>query len=182
GVVSGEAVTLSTTGATGAFADKNVGTAKVVTVSALTISGADAANYSLTQPTTTADITKAALTVTADDKTRAAGAANPALTATYSGFVGGETLATSGVTGTPTLSATSTNVAGTYPITVTAGTLSAVNYSFSYVNGQLTVTPASASKLVFTTSAQTLTAGVSSATITVQRQDAYNNPNSSDAT
>src|SRR5439155_351997 len=127
-------------------------------------------------------ITKAALTVTADDKTRAAGAANPALTATYSGFVGGETLATSGVTGTPTLSATSTNVAGTYPITVTIGTLASGNYSFSFVNGQLTVTPASASKLVFTTSTQTLTATVTSGIMTVQRQDAYNNPNTSDGT
>src|SRR5207247_7552694 len=118
-------------GATGAVADNNVRTAKTVTVSALTISGADAANYSLTQPTTTADITKAALTVTADDKTRAAGASNPTLTVSYSGFVGGETLATSGVTGTPALSATSTNLAGTYPITVTAGTLASVNYTFT---------------------------------------------------
>jgi hypothetical protein len=104
------------------------------------------------------------------------------LTATYSGFVGGESLATSGVTGTPTLSATTTNLAGTYPITVTAGTLSAANYSFSYVNGQLTVTPAAATKLVFTTAAQALTAGTTSGTITVQRQDAYNNPNTADAT
>src|SRR5213075_2695501 len=107
---------------------------------------------------------------------------NPTLTVTYSGFVGGETLATSGVTGSPALSATSTNVAGTYPITVTAGTLSSGNYSFNFVNGQLTVTPASASKLVFTISAQTLTAGVTSGTITVQRQDAYNNPNTTDGT
>ena len=38
------------------------------------------------------------------------------------------------------------------------------------------MTPAAASKLVFTTAAQTLTAGVTSGTITVQRQDAYNNP------
>src|SRR6185503_2548205 len=99
-----------------------------------------------------------------------AGQSNPALTSTYSGFVGGETLATSGVTGSPALSATSTNVAGTYPITVTVGTLSAVNYSFTLVSGQLTVTPAAASKLVFTTSAQTISAAATSGTITVQRQ------------
>ena len=82
--------------------------------------------------------------MTADDKTRAAGQANPTLTASYSGFVGGETLATSGVTGTPALSTTTTNVAGTYPITAAQGTLSAANYSFSFVNGVLTVTPAGA--------------------------------------
>ena len=44
-------------------------------------------------------VTKAPLTVTADDKSRLFGAANPPLTATLSGFVLGQTLATSGVTG-----------------------------------------------------------------------------------
>src|SRR5919197_2973730 len=41
---------------------------------------------------------------------------------------------------------------------------------------QETVNPAAAAKLVFATAAQTLTAGVSSGTITVQRQDQFNNP------
>ena len=41
---------------------------------------------------------------------------------------------------------------------------------------QETVNPTLASKLVFTTVAQTLTAGVLSTTITVQEQDQYNNP------
>src|SRR5215471_17166145 len=120
-------------------------------MSALSLSGTDAGNYSLTQPTATANITKSGLTVTADNKTRAAGQANPTLTASYSGFVGGETLATSGVTGSPALSATTTNVAGTYPITAALGTLSAINYSFSFVNGVLTVTPAPAAKLIVQT-------------------------------
>ena len=48
-------------------------------------------------------ISKAALTVTADDQSRAYGAANPALTATITGFKNGEILATSGVTGSPSL-------------------------------------------------------------------------------
>src|SRR4030095_7207212 len=69
----------------------------------------------------------------------------------YAGFVGGETLATSGVTGSPALSTTTTNVVGTYPITAALGTLSAANYSFIFVNGVLTVTPSSASKLVILT-------------------------------
>src|SRR5439155_8906222 len=72
GIVSGDVVTLNTGSASGAFTSKTAGTAKTVTVSGLTLSGADAANYNLTQPTTTADITKVSLTVTADDKTRAA--------------------------------------------------------------------------------------------------------------
>jgi hypothetical protein len=97
-VVSGDTVTLAAGSAIGAFATKNAGTGKVVNVSGLSLGGADAANYTLTQPTTTASITKAGLTVTADNKTRAADQANPTLTASYAGFVGGETLPTSGLT------------------------------------------------------------------------------------
>ena len=59
GVISGDTVTLITTGATGAFADANAGTGKVVTVSGLTLGGTDGANYSVTPPTTTATINKA---------------------------------------------------------------------------------------------------------------------------
>src|SRR5262249_52063206 len=151
GVISGDTVTLAAGSAIGAFATKNVGSGKVGNISGLSLSGGDAVNYNLTQPTTTASITKAGLTVRADDKTRAAGDPNPTLTATYTGFVGGETLATSGVTGSPALSTTSTNVVGTYPITITQGTLSAANYSFSFVNGILTVTGGTAGKLVILT-------------------------------
>src|SRR5262249_51568344 len=125
GVVSGDSVSLNSASASGAFADKNVGTAKTVNVSGMSLSGSDAGNYTLTQPATTASINKAGLTVTADNKTRAAGQANPTLTASYSGFVGGETLTTSGVTGSPALSTTTTNVVGTYPITAAQGSLSA---------------------------------------------------------
>jgi hypothetical protein len=57
-------VTLSSVGATGAFADPNVGMAKPVTVMGFTIGGADAGNYLLTQPAgLTADITAASLVV-----------------------------------------------------------------------------------------------------------------------
>ena len=59
GVLAGDTVILSVIGAKGAFADKNVGNGKSVTVSGLTITGASSANYTLTQPTTTASITLA---------------------------------------------------------------------------------------------------------------------------
>src|SRR5439155_16359040 len=59
----GDTVTLNTVGAAGAFANASVGTGKTVTVSGLALSGADAGNYSLTQPVTTANITTKALTV-----------------------------------------------------------------------------------------------------------------------
>ena len=52
-----DVVTVTGTAA-GAFATKTVGTGKVVTVTGLTLSGADAANYTLIQPTgLSADIT-----------------------------------------------------------------------------------------------------------------------------
>src|SRR5205085_128631 len=90
-----------------AFADATAGVAKPVTVSGLTIGGAAAANYTLTQPTTTADITPATLTVTgitANDKpydgTTAATLNTGA--ATLAGVVSGDivTLNVAGATGT----------------------------------------------------------------------------------
>src|SRR5439155_419082 len=63
--VSGDAVTAAYSSAM--FADKNVGNGKTVTVSGITISGADATNYNLvnTTTTTTANITPHALSVAA---------------------------------------------------------------------------------------------------------------------
>jgi hypothetical protein len=57
-------ITLLSGGATGAFADPTVGIAKPVTAAGFTIGGADAGNYTLTQPAgLTADITEASLVV-----------------------------------------------------------------------------------------------------------------------
>jgi len=70
GVQPGDVVTLNVGGATGTFANKNVGTAKTVSIAGLTLGGADAGNYSLTQPSTTADITTRAITVTASTDTK----------------------------------------------------------------------------------------------------------------
>src|SRR6185295_7322282 len=64
GVIGSDAVTLNTGAAVGTFADHNVGLNKVVSISGLTISGAQADDYTLTQPSTTASITPLYLTVT----------------------------------------------------------------------------------------------------------------------
>ncbi|MDW8252242.1 MAG: YDG domain-containing protein, partial [Myxococcales bacterium] len=48
----------------GSFADKNVGSNKSVAVTGLSISGADADNYTLTLPILQASITPASLSVT----------------------------------------------------------------------------------------------------------------------
>ena len=63
GVLAGDIanVTLNPVGATGSFSSAAVGTGTTVTVSGLTISGTASGNYSLAQPTTTANITAAPL-------------------------------------------------------------------------------------------------------------------------
>jgi hypothetical protein len=101
-----------------------------------------AANYDFVFANGTLTVNKATLTVTADDKSRPYGTDNPPLTASITGFVNGETQATSGVTGSPDLSttATITSPAGTYPIVAALGSLTAGNYTFAFVSGTLTVT------------------------------------------
>ena len=98
-----------------------------------------AANYSFSFVAGTLTVGKAHLTVTADDQSKLYGDANPALSASFSGFVNGDT--TGVVTGAPALStaATAASVVGSYAITATAGSLAAANYSFSFVAGTLTV-------------------------------------------
>ena len=64
------------------FGDKNVGNGKAVSVSGISISGADAGNYNLlnTTASTTADITARDLTVTANNSSKVYGDADPVLT------------------------------------------------------------------------------------------------------
>ena len=117
-----------------------------MTVSGLALGGADAGQYTLAQPATTADITTATLTVTADNRSKIHGEANPTLTASYVGFVNGED--TNVLAGSPDLSTpvTAGTEPGIYPITVTAGSLSATNYTFTFQDGQFTVLGAAPSE------------------------------------
>ena len=96
-------------------------------------------NYTYTFIPGTLTVTRPALTVTADDKTRAYNTPNPALTYVITDGSG----AVVAVTGTAAISTTAvqTSPVGAYPITVSQGTLDN-NYSYTFVNGTLTVTPA----------------------------------------
>ncbi|MBX7181685.1 MAG: choice-of-anchor D domain-containing protein [Bacteroidia bacterium] len=133
GVISGDVVNAS---GAGTFAQANAGTGISVSYNT-TLSGADASNYSLTAPVgLSADITKVSLTCTADNLTKNQGSTNPTLTITYSGFVNSETVA-SITAPTASTTATTSSVAGNYPITLTGG--SATNYNLTLVNGTLTV-------------------------------------------
>ncbi|RQO76417.1 hypothetical protein DBR40_10935, partial [Pedobacter sp. KBW01] len=217
GVLAGDVADVSLTGGSATFADKNVGTAKVVTGAGLLLSGTKAANYTLAGvATTTANIdvkpitvtadaktkvygeadpaltyalaagalatgdnvtgalsraagevvgtyaiaqntlsagsnysitytpanlqiTRKTLVITADNKNKNFGAANPALTASYSGFVGTETSAVLTSPVVLSTTATTTSSAGNYPITASGA--AAANYNITYVAGTLTVNP-----------------------------------------
>jgi hypothetical protein len=86
-------------------------------------------------------ILPATLTVTANNQTKTCGTPNPGLTVAYAGFVNGETLGTSDVTGNPGLAtpATINSATGNYPIVASTGTLKSANYKFVFVNGTLEV-------------------------------------------
>ena len=57
GIVDGDEVGLTYESITAAFADKNVGTDKKVTVTGFSLNGTDKGNYALGECTTTASIT-----------------------------------------------------------------------------------------------------------------------------
>ncbi|HET6881662.1 MAG TPA: MBG domain-containing protein [Pirellulales bacterium] len=107
----------------------------------ITVGGASDPNYTISYASGSLTVTPVALTITADDKSKAYGAPLPTLTASYSGFVNGDTAAS--LTTQPTLSTTATagsHVSGSpYPITASGAADS--DYTISYVSGSLTVTP-----------------------------------------
>jgi hypothetical protein len=84
-------------------------------------------------------INKAPLSISADNKLKFEGQANPVLTATYTGFVLAETPS---VLLTPAVLSTTAVLAsapGTYPITVNGAT--SANYTISFTDGVMTVQP-----------------------------------------
>ncbi|SDP30076.1 gliding motility-associated C-terminal domain-containing protein [Mucilaginibacter sp. OK268] len=106
----------------------------------ITPAGAVAANYTITYVNGKLTINSAILTVTAGNATRIYKDANPLFTITYSGFINGDTPASLTTKATATTLATAASPVDTYPITP-AGAVSG-NYGFNYINGTLTITPA----------------------------------------
>jgi sugar lactone lactonase YvrE len=95
-----------------------------------------------TSSTFTVTVAQAVLTVAATSQTRMYNVANAALAYTISGYQYSD--GNSVVSGVSVLSTTATTTSnpGSYPISVTNGSLSAVNYSFTTVPGTITVTQA----------------------------------------
>ncbi len=128
----------------GTFADKNVATNITVTQSytlADGINGGLASNYILANTTSQANITPASLTVIANNasKTYDGSVYNGGNGVSYSGFVNNETASVlNGSLSYVGTSQSATNV-GSYVITPSG--LSSGNYTLSYVDGALTITP-----------------------------------------
>lgn len=103
------------------------------------VSGAASDNYTIVYVNGVLTINKSALTIKADDKSKAYGAPLPAFTATYTGFVNGDTAANLDSPVTYSTTATAASSVGTYPITPGGATDS--NYTITFQNGTLTITP-----------------------------------------
>ena len=132
GLVNGDvAADTAPTCATTATSSSPVGSYPV------TCSGAADDDYTFTYAAGTHTVSTAPVTVTASSATMAAGDAAPAITADYDGLVNGDT--TPDTEATCSTVATDASAAGSYPSTCSGA--ADANYSFTYVDGTVTVTP-----------------------------------------
>ena len=103
-----------------------------------------AGSYCTFQPiTTTLTVNPAVLTVTADSKTMPYGGPLPAFSDTITGFVNNDSQSVVSGSAAMSTTATTSSPVGNYPISISAGNLAAANYTFNFVNGTVTVNPAS---------------------------------------
>ena len=146
GFVGSDTATLNSSSASWTYATAAVGMAKTITASGYAISGGQSSYYTLTQPTSTADITARSLTITASNVTKAAGAVltggSGSTAFTSSGLQNSETIGS--VTITYGSGAAADAAGGVYadavvPSAATGGTFTASNYSISYTAGSITV-------------------------------------------
>ena len=98
------------------------------------------ANYTVNFTGAILTINKAALTIIAEDKSKAYGQLNPVLTASYNGFVKDDS--PSSLTTQPTLTTTATASSSIGNYTITASGAAASNYTISYVEGNFSITQA----------------------------------------
>ena len=148
-------------------------------VYAITASGAVDSDYSITYAAGSLTVTAVPLTITADNQTKVYGAAVPTLTASYSGFVDGDTAAS--LTTQPTLTTTATassHVSGN-PYDITASGAADSDYTITYVAGTLTVTTA---PLTITANNQTKVYGAAVPTLTASYSGFVNGDTSASLT
>ena len=135
-----------TVSATGTFSDANIGTGKTVTISDLTLSGAKADNYELAengqQTDTTADITTKAITITADNASRAydgTALTKDSYSITSGALATGDSIESVTVTGSQMYVGESANVPDAAVIKNGSNEDVTANYNITYGNGTLTI-------------------------------------------
>ena len=159
------------------FADTDVGSGRSVTVDSFALSGSDASNYTLSQPSgLSADITPATLTVIANadskfvTKTDIVGYAG----ATFNGFVGSEGIADLG--GSLSIARNGTDeAAGTYTSVLSASGLTSSNYDITFVDGNYTIVPAEQFLIRFGNSSSTYGDSLGFNFLSAEYMDAGNN-------
>lgn len=119
-------------------------------------------NYNFNYVNATLTVNPVALTITAQNISRAYGSINPALTLNYSGFVNGNTPASLTRLPAVTTAATTSSGIGTY--TITPSNAVATNYTISYVTGTFTVAKA---PLVITAQSKTKPLNAVNPTLTI---------------
>jgi len=114
----------------------NAGPGQILSV---TFTPTDSLSYTAVTTNVPINVVKKALMITANDVTRLYGAPET-LTASYSGFVNGDTASNLDTPATLGTDATSVSPVGSYPIAVSAA--SDANYDITFVPGTLTITRA----------------------------------------
>ncbi|WP_316790812.1 MBG domain-containing protein [Pedobacter frigoris] len=136
GLINGNTVTSVTLTSTGSVVTATVaGSTYPIIASAAT--GTGLANYNISYVDGALTVDAKALTITADNKERFEGTANPTLTVSYTGFVNAETSTVLTTQSAISTTAVLSSVAGDYPIKASGA--AAANYSISYVDGILKV-------------------------------------------
>jgi predicted outer membrane repeat protein len=130
---------------------------------AITASGAVDEDYMISYVAGNLTVTPAPLTITANNQTKVYGTALPTLTASYTGFVNGDTSANLTTLPTVTTTATPASHVDGSPYAITASGAVDDDYAISYVAGNLTVTPA---PLTITSNNQTTVYGAALPTLT----------------
>jgi hypothetical protein len=134
GLVAGDSVTSVTLASAGAAQSAAVQDYSIVPSAAV---GSGLNNYIITYANGQLAVTKAPLTVTAVSATILPGQAVPALTASFSGFVNGDSPASLETAPELSTTATAASPAGVYPITVSGA--SSPNYNITFVDGTITI-------------------------------------------
>jgi hypothetical protein len=107
---------------------------------AVTLSGAEAQNYTFTYQSGTLTVQKRTLQAMPDNASREYGLANPAFALSYDGFVNGDDASDINTAPVAHTAANVYSIVGEYDLTCSGG--NATNYSFTYGTGMLTVTRA----------------------------------------